>query len=526
MEIVKFLQKNGVYVLLSTTLIIYMSFLWKYLLIEEILGIYLVPIFVSAVLAGLCFLPIRIFKPIKYQKIFVGALSVICVFQVCIVFFLFLFTKISPSFTKEQITNDIDFAIQMLEDVHPDPFTIIGKEDFYRKADSMKKSLPKIVTNKEARRTFAKLYALIKDGHTQAASDFNFPPKFLPYKFRIIDDKIFVARNFCYRNVIPVGSEILSINGMTAQEYLQEVEQLFGWENKTFRNAGMQYPVMFDLWDSFRNFKVVYKTPAEKRKTIRTSGGIFSLQQMVNETRKNTIPYQYKTISDSIGYIEFNSFTDLERFKTFLSSTFTSIKNENLKHLIIDIRKNGGGNSVLGDELLQYISKTEFIQFETVFVKISEELINRNMLHHIDSAERKPGTVWRSSNESLIELRDNPLRFTGKTYLLVGGNTFSSASSFTSAFQCFEVGAVIGTETGGVTVCFGDTYFYKLPETNFNMRISYKKFYQACGIDNRRGIIPDFIVENTIEDEVNSFDRVLEFTLDLIKNQNKKIALK
>jgi len=506
---------------LSIVLMLYMVFLWKYLLIEEIIGLYLIPVIIAAVIAGLCFLPIRIFKPIKYKKIFAGFLVVACILQVGI---LYKFFHLSPSqsFTKEQVTDDIDFAVKMLEDVHPDPYSIISKEDFYRKVDSMKKMLPEIVSDKDASKTFGKIYALIKDGHTRKELSFNFPVKFLPYKFKIMDERIFVARNFGYRNLIPIGSEIISINGKSSQQYLQEISHLFSWDNISFRNISLQYPILYSLWDDCRNYKVTYKTPEGKTKSIRTSGGLFSLLQLSKGElgqlgiRSN---YQYKSISDSIAYIEFNSFTDLEQFKIFLDSTFTAIKKENVKHLIIDIRQNGGGNSSLGDELMQYISKKDFIQFETTFVKISDELMNKKRLEHIDSAERKVGTIYRS-DAPLIELRDNPLRFTGKSYLLVGGNTFSSASSFTSAFQCFEVGAIIGSETGGLTVCFGDVYSFKLPETNFNMGISYKKFYQACGKDDRRGIIPDYIVENTIEDDLKSFDRVLDFTLDLIKKNN------
>ena len=505
-------------ILLPIILIFYMVFLWKYLLIEEILGLYLVPILVAAVFSGLCFLLIRIFKPIKYQKVFTGFLVVACILQIGI---LLMIPKnsTSQSFTKEQITDDIDFAVKMLEDVHPDPYSIICKEDFYRKVDSMKKVLPDIVSKMEAQKTFAKIYALIKDGHTRYDLNNIKPQKFLPYKFKIVDEKIFVAYNYCYRNVLPIGSEIVSINEKPAQQYLREVEQLFSWENQPYRNMKLQYPVFYELWDDFRNIKVVYKTPAEKIKMIRTSGGLFSILQALNKEAQPKINYQYKSITDSIGYIEFNSLTDLERFKIFLDSTFTTIKKDHVKHLIVDIRKNGGGNDGLGHELMQYISKTDFKLYDSIFVKISEELLNRKRFEYIDSAERKTGTIWRT-DMPLIKLKDNPLRFTGKSYLLVGENTFSSASSFTSAFQCFKVGTIIGTETGGLTVSFGDYYSFNLPETKYNMKISHKKFYQACGIDNRRGTIPDYIVENTIEDDLKSFDRVLDFTLDLIKKDN------
>lgn len=90
---------------------------------------------------------------------------------------------------------------------------------------------------------------------------------------------------------------------------------------------------------------------------------------------------------------------------------------------------------------------------------------------------------------------------------------------FASSFNCYNVGEIIGTETGGLTVCFGDVYSFKLPSTKFNMRVSYKKFYEACGVDNRQGVIPNHIVESSFEDQEKGIDRVLEFTTDLIKQR-------
>jgi hypothetical protein len=82
------------------------------------------------------------------------------------------------------------------------------------------------------------------------------------------------------------------------------------------------------------------------------------------------------------------------------------------------------------------------------------------------------------------------------------------------------MGTTIGTETGGLTVSYGDLYTFQLPNTKYNMDISWKKWFLPCGIENGRGIIPDYIVEPLIEDEAKSKDRVLKFAIDLIK-QNK-----
>ncbi len=45
-----------------------------------------------------------------------------------------------------------------------------------------------------------------------------------------------------------------------------------------------------------------------------------------------------------------------EKFNLFLEETFRKIKEEEIEHLIIDIRNNSGGNSTLGDALLDYLT--------------------------------------------------------------------------------------------------------------------------------------------------------------------------
>ena len=168
---------------------------------------------------------------------------------------------------------------------------------------------------------------------------------------------------------------------------------------------------------------------------------------------------------------------------------------------------------------MQYISKTDFKMDDSCIIKISNEIINTSQLNWMDSTKRIIGSLFNSRNTSKTKLRENPLRFKGKSYLLISGHTFSSAAMFSSSFQCYHVGNIIGTETGGLTTCFGDVYSFNLPNTKFDMGVSYKKFYNACGVDNRRGVIPDYTVENSFEDERKEIDKVLEFTFDLMKQE-------
>jgi C-terminal processing protease CtpA/Prc len=206
-------------------------------------------------------------------------------------------------------------------------------------------------------------------------------------------------------------------------------------------------------------------------------------------------------------------------FKVFLKNTFTEIKNKQIKNLIIDIRKNGGGNSSLGDELLQYISKTNFRQYDSCFIKVSDELLNnyteKVSSHWIDSIKPSIGKVYSIADTMKNILVPNSLRYDGNTYLLTSGYTFSSATDFASAFKCYRVGKIIGTETGGLTVGYGDIYSFTLPETKLSIMIPCKKWVTACGYNNHKGVVPDYLVEES----QNSNDNVLNYAFELI---NKK----
>ena len=196
----------------------------------------------------------------------------------------------------------------------------------------------------------------------------------------------------------------------------------------------------------------------------------------------------------------------------FLNSTFSNINQKKISNLVIDVRENSGGNTELSEELMQYISPVSFRSFDTSLVKISEELIR---VYSIDTSQYKSGSLIKEPNE-MIPLRVNKLRFTGNSYILTSGYTFSTALDFTAMVRCFNVGKIIGAETGGRTVSFGSPHNFILPETGIEMKVSCKKFINACGVDNKRGIIPDNIVEGSIQDDINGVDKAFEFIISEI----------
>ena len=219
--------------------------------------------------------------------------------------------------------------------------------------------------------------------------------------------------------------------------------------------------------------------------------------------------------------MEFNSFSDKEHFKGFLDSMFRVLHDKKLDNLIIDIRDNGGGNSELGDMLFQYISPVPFQQYGKTIVKISDIVKQKYPAYNkfpngiqVFASDDTALIPWdEAKGITLIPLEENPLRYTGHVWLLTSHYTFSSATDFSWAFQQFKMGTIVGEETGGEAVCFGDIIVMTLPNTKFRYCCSYKKFHNYGATDaDTHGTIPDY--------QVPARD-AMRFTLDLIEKQRQ-----
>ena len=363
------------------------------------------------------------------------------------------------------------------------------------------------------------LVATIHDGHTEAAVDNFVMPLILkqivPFGVEIVDSALEVTKCHSEHCQIPVGARILSVNGIPTDELLVRMRELISYDSDRHRDYALAllFPAYFGILTNFHAPEVTYETgDGQLSSEVVKSSFTEKLAFLQNVGSTQQAPYSYKVIADSVGYIDFRSFADLEAFRIFTSSTFRTIRENEIRHLVIDIRRNSGGNSRLGDELLQYISPTAFAQFDSGLVKVSEA----SAASGFGPSERIGEMI--TNRGSPIPLRENPYRFDGNAYLLTSAYTFSSAQSFAAAFKCVEVGLILGEETGGNTVSYGEQLAFTTPKMGVNFRVSCKKWYSACGADDGRGVIPDISIEGPLHEAAGGTDAVLDSVLASIRN--------
>jgi hypothetical protein len=422
----------------------------------------------------------------------------------------------SLKISKEKLWADIDTLYRTINDIHPNMFANISKNEFEAQLVKIKTSVNDSLTPLEFYNLTKPLIVLLQDGHTVLQLPKNIlndsTKKLFPLILKIVNDStIIIEYNLSpQKELPPAGATVNSINGVSAKELIKTGLTYSDGEMMFFRYrtlASMFTPLMLFHY-KFETFKIRY---SYQNKTDSTTLEGTSYKKMFKEYTQEEprAYYSFKILKDSIGYINFLSFKNLSEFKIFSDSVFQILQEKRIRNLIIDIRYNGGGNSKLGDELFQYISTVPFQQWGQVTVKYSKERhdfykyhVREYFLPDIsDSAlnilvGNKPfGSLETEPADSLIQLRENPLRFTGNVYLLTSNFTFSSAAAFAWTFKYFKMGIVVGEETGEPVVNFGDIIYQFLPNTGLQYSVSHKKFYQYGATDNDfHGTIPDLIV--------------------------------
>ena len=422
--------------------------------------------------------------------------------------------KISSSglLSKKQAQFDIDALIYTIGEVHPNMFHNISQGEFFTQVNRIKESLPDSISPINLYKNLVPLIVNLGDGHTGLIMPYDNQTLVLPVQVNVDVNSLIMTVKSSYDEIIPQGATILSINGKSYKTILDEMKTFINGERDFFRiqRLNNSFPELCHLVYNAEKYEIEYRI-GKREKKIAT---LFPAS--IKETKKHLLPkgkkearkkaYSFTLMKEKkCAVMDFRSFDNPDKMKEFADSMFTTLRENNIKHLVIDIRNNGGGNSKVGDELFKYISSTPFNQFGNTVIRITPTT-KRIAQYPIDMA---PGWYFHNSLEMIQPLTVEEGHFDGKVYLLTSNYTFSSASVFSWAFKHFNMGTVIGEETGGMNVHFGDILYYKLPVSGITCYISYKRFWNyGANEQNIHGTLPDHPVPQA---------EALEKALKLIK---------
>lgn len=423
--------------------------------------------------------------------------------------------------SREDLNKEFDFLVEAIKNTHPNPYQIISEKEFVQQTITIKESFKDSLTTKEYYRVIAPFVASLNDGHTRLA----FPGRRLlhsednlfPYIIKASIDSPFlkVTENIDNEFVqIPVGAEILKIGGISSEQIIQKIIDNTSGESKEYRlKMGADYNMFAFVFGAFYDLEEqVYVDYLYEGEVISKMVPTITLKRLMNIAKNRKVdPVSSIVITNytlslvpgaNTAVLDIRYLGEKKEFEQFLKESFKTINGARIKKIVIDIRENGGGNSLLGDELIKYLSPIPFRQFDQTVVKYSqlqkETYANRcqndqqncDLYNYIKTKQN--GELETLTVKDLVTPHLAEDRFQGKVYLLTSRRTFSSAMNLAQAFKHYKLGEIVGEETGGYLVSFGDLISVNLPVTNWIVTISTKKFYTVGSKEtDLQGVVPD-----------------------------------
>jgi C-terminal processing protease CtpA/Prc len=216
------------------------------------------------------------------------------------------------------------------------------------------------------------------------------------------------------------------------------------------------------------------------------------------ETYRGPQQFEFRMLPGEIAYLSLDQFENDEALKQ-LAIVFPQILTA--KGLVLDVRRNGGGNGGIGLEVLSYLSRDP-IETAASFVRADDVVLRAQGGPHI----RWMPAPWsnRKFQASHKEI------YSGPVAVLTGAQTFSAAEDFAVAFRSMKRGLIIGEATGGST---GQPLMFDLPGGG-KARICVKRDTYPDGTPFVGiGVLPDIVVGPTIASLRSGTDPVLERAL-------------
>ncbi len=428
--------------------------------------------------------------------------------------------------------DDLDFFFRTVESVHPQPLAYVSAQDYLELKRRSKARLEEAADDKgKAPKsvlaiTIAEAAAFLKDGHTNSFLSHDLLDKddpsrrMLPFRLEYRYGNIVIGEAVDALEHLR-GRRLVEINDVGTVEFIRPILDKLSGESAAFRVRSFIHKqrVYWALLSPTADPEVSITVPDDKGETERLKVEFLSLEDYDTKVPRKERPAQKNFYDFHHGgktcYWQYNSFIYSDGEKQNVDSLFTLLSEKKPENLVIDLRFNSGGNSSAGDCILDHLTSQPYRQFSKADVKLSKQALAMGRETGLKELEGLLVT-WR------IEPRqpeDRANRFGGSLFLLTGPDTFSSAASFAAAVKDYEIGIIIGEETGGIRQCFGDQLRFQCPNSGVGFGVSYKRFYGPIPKpdDDMRGTVPDVPVnDEVLSDYADADDPVLTFAFDYI----------
>lgn len=327
--------------------------------------------------------------------------------------------------------------------------------------------------------------------------------------------------------LLPVGSEILTLNGLSFLKLVEDASLHFFWGATEQAAAArvlanrLYFHYLALISDPF---------PAQLEITFRTPDGRLGDCKISPQSAARAVrplpkldPYPTLQIEDGIARIAVSTFeVDPKEFRTRLEQIAAELKGAGVEGVILDLRGNGGGNESFRD-LLSYLVSEEIVLAAYRYRQsprmgqvyrlrpLYETLLGRR-LRGVREEGYSGWYCWKVKPSREDVFRSLPV------VVLTDRLVFSSADRFVGAILEHDLAVVVGTEVA----CTGHGLptSVLLPSGGYVLNYGFQELRDAqFGHLEGRLRQPHVFAEQTLADYYRGVDTALERAMSLVKQR-------
>ncbi len=418
--------------------------------------------------------------------------------------------------TPQQWREDLAVVRAAIESTHPDPGHSTDVAALERALADTERVLQQPLTPDEGWRVLARLNPLFADAHWCICyDDWRAETRNLlsgrglfPFAVDVGESGSLIITQWLSGASTPLaGTRIAAINGRPTAEVLGTLMARVHGDTPRFRTGVLSQRFGFyysKVYGTPAHFDIALAAPAQRlRAAANTAASTGNIPELAEVPRFDDA-FALTLLPSRAAVLRIDTFAwpDKNRVVAFHRDAFERLREAGTHTLLIDVRNNGGGNDDQWIEgLLPYLASTPYRWASGYRKKILEK-------YRKDG--ETVGTVVDGHVERLIEPQlDNPLRFTGKIYVLIGRSTYSSAVLFANVMQDFGFATLAGSGGAARTRQSGGVQRTVLPHSKLVISVPRFILQRPSGAAMPALVTPDLVVADDVLQPQHSVEHVL-----------------
>lgn len=377
-------------------------------------------------------------------------------------------------------------------------------------------------------------------------------PTRVPFYFKWIQRSMVVTQDFTPDHSLPRGTEILSIDGVQTSVILarllsiaradgsndnKRIAQLEVNGNSEYPTFDIYFPLFFPQKSTVMALRIRKPGSAKAEQIVvqplTFEERIASIKKRDDQRKGSNDPqFEWKDLEDGSGYVRMPTWALYDskwNWKEWLHVHIDGLVDRNAPALILDLRRNEGGNDI-GNEIIPYLidepirpsSMRRLVRYR----KVPEDLVP--YLDTWDKSFRDWGAAavdlpapWptapvevpylghvRSDDDANGDvIKPGGKRFRGRVFVIIDANNSSATFQFAQNVHNHRLGTLVGQTTGGNQrgINGGAFFFLRLPHSGIEMDLPLIGTFPPSPAPNA-GITPDLPITPTIGDIASGRD--------------------